>query len=344
MDILTALDRQTDYSKTHLQLILGAWVVSSLREPKAKISTHDGDVEEGEYDKRSLYSLLYALYRSLGEVPSDGGGESYELTFNTWGYAWPKSWGPCPVRPTDPQRFGKHAYTGLYEFAAAREHIASKDGRVHIVEMGSGTGAGAHHVCGRVLPACTYHAVDMQQAAIATCRRKFVPELGGRLQATCADATHLPIADGVADFVAVNETHVTEHAGQVTDEDRRFFHTAKRLLKPGGHLVWGNAIPTATWDACLAYLPTIGLEVREVRDVTPESIQARDEDKARIDAYVEHVMSTFHGFRIPVLGTRRRRQAEVALKNFARNPGTRLYQYLCDGTDAYKVVLAQKTA
>ena len=34
--------------------------------------------------------------------------------------------------------------------------------------------------------------------------------------------------------------------------------------------------------------------------------------------------------------------AEVALKNFSRNPGTKLYDNMVDGTDTYKVSLIQK--
>jgi SAM-dependent methyltransferase len=341
VDVLTALSNKSDYSKTQLQFIVGAWILSAASERKSKISLTDGDVSEDDYDKRSLYSLLYALYRSMGEV-KDEHGTRYEFTFNTWGYTWPENWGPAPNKQTDPQRIGRNAYSGLYHFDEVKEYVAKRDGKVHIVEMGCGTGAGAHHVLTNVLPKATYEAVDMQQAAIYTCRRKFVPELGGRLVATCTDATQLTIPDGVADFVAVNETHVTEHAGQVTDEDRRFFNTAKRLLKPGGFLVWGNAIPDATWQPCFDYLASIGMNVREQQDVTKEAIKARDEDKARIDTYVDQCMKTFHGFKIPVYGTKRREQAEVALKNFARNPDTNLYQTMVDGTDTYRVVLVRK--
>lgn len=341
MDILTALDRNADYSKTQLQFIFSAWVLSGLFDKKKKISLQDGDVAEDDYDKRSIYSLLYALYRSTGTVKSET-GERYEFTFNTWGYAWPKSWGPSPIRVDDPQRYGKNAYTGLFQFAPVKDYVAKKDGAVHVVEMGCGTGAGAHHVCKNVLPECTYEAVDMQEAAIRTCRRKFVPELDGRLKATCADATHLPIGDGVADFIAVNETHVTEMAGTVTPEDERFFQTAKRLLKPGGYIVWGNAIPTSTWQPCLDYLESIGMKTVEVRDVTKEAVLARDEDKARIDTYFDQCKELWFGFRIPVLGARKLVEAERALKNFARHPGTRLYENMVDGTDSYKVVLIQK--
>jgi SAM-dependent methyltransferase len=340
MDILTALDRKADYSKTQLQFILGAWVLARVVERK-KISLSDGDVSEDDYDKSSIYSLLYALYRSMGEVKSET-GKRYELTFNTWGYAWPKAWGKSPTTDEDPERYGKNAYTGLFQFGAAKERVQSKDGKVHVIEMGCGTGAGAHQICSNVLPECTYEAVDMQHAAIQTCKRKFVPRLGGRLKATCCDATKLPIGDGVADFVTVNETHVTEMAGKCTDEDQRFFRTVNRLLRPGGMLVWGNAIPDSTWKPCFEFLESTGMKVLEVRDVTKEAVQARDEDKRRVDAYVDQAIGAFHGFRIPVLGNKRRLEAEFALKNFYRNPGTRLYENMTNGTDTYKVVVVQK--
>lgn len=341
MDLLTALSNKSDYSKAQLQLIVGAWVMSAMVEGKQKISLGDGDVSEDDYDKTSIYSLLYALYRSMGTVRS-GNGEPYEFTFNTWGYTWPDSWGPPPISASDPQLMGKNAYAGLYHFDLAQEYIKSRDGKVHIIEMGCGTGAGAHLICSEIIPQCTYEAVDMQQAGINSCKRKFVPELGGRLVATCGDATQLTIPDGSADFVAVNETHVTEMPGRATAEDERFFRTAWRLLKPGGFLVWGNAIPDSTWKPCFDLLDSIGFKLIESCDVTKEAMKARDEDKARIDSYVAQLMATFHGFKIPFVGSKRRALADVALKNFSRNPGTRLYDNMVDGTDTYKVSLLQK--
>jgi hypothetical protein len=129
----------------------------------------------------------------------------------------------------------------------------------------------------------------------------------------------------------------------VTDEDKRFFKTAHRLLKPGGFLVWGNAIPDATWQPCFDYLQSIGFELEEVSDVTAEAVQARDEDKARIDTYVDQCIAAFHAFKLPRIGKKRRAEAEVALKNFARNPGTNLYDNMVNRTDTYKVVRLRKS-
>jgi hypothetical protein len=341
VDVLTALSNKSDYSRAQLQLIVSAWILSGLAEKQSKISLHDGDVAEDDYDKRSLYSLLYALYRSMGEV-RDEKGERYEFTFNTWGYTWPEAWGPAPPHQQDPQRYGRNAYSGLYHFEQVKKYVAERNGQVHVVEMGCGTGAGAHHVCKNVLPDCTYEAVDMQSAAIRTCERKFVPDLPGRLQATCSDATHLARPRGFSDFVAVNETHVTELVGVVTDEDDRFFRKAHAMLKPGGFIVWGNAIPDPTWDACFGFLESIGFKLREQTDVTEEAVRARDEDKARIDVYVDQCIEAFHGFKIPGVGAKKRALADVALKNFARNPGTKLYQNMVDRTDTYRVVLLEK--
>jgi hypothetical protein len=182
----------------------------------------------------------------------------------------------------------------------------------------------------------------MQHAAIQTCKRKFVPHLAGRLKATRADCTSLAIEDGVADFVVVCETHVTEMAGQVTEEDQKFFRTAYRLLKDGGMLVWGNVIPDSTWRPCFDFLESIGMKQVEVCDVTNEAIAARDQDKRRADDYVGEVLGRMWGFRIPVFGAKRRVEARQALLNFYRNPGTKMYDAMTTRVDTYKVACFQK--
>jgi SAM-dependent methyltransferase len=342
VDILTALNPDTQYSLGKLQLIFGAWVAGAVFDRNSKISTDNGDVSEDDYTKQSIYALLYSIYREVGTV-EDEKGQPYEFTFNTWGYAWPKNWGQAPTTESEPQRFGMNAYSGLFEFPEVKAHVAAHDGEVHIVEMGCGTGAGAHHICKTVWPKCTYIAVDMQGAAIQTCNRKFVPELDGRLTALHGDATKLDIEPGSADFVVICETHVTERAGEVTAEDEAFFGAVLKTLKPGGFLVWGNAIPESTWEPCFGYLDSIGMSKIHVHDVTTEAIEARDLDQDRTESYVRECLDKFYGFRIPVLGKKRELQAALALKNFYRHPGTNLYENMVNGTDRYRVALFQKS-
>lgn len=341
MDIFTALNEKTNYSARQLQLIVSAWVLATPFEKNKKVAGDNGHVSEDDYDKQSIYSLLYALYRSAGTVRSDT-GEAYEMTFNTWGYDWPTEWSDGPNGKRDPQQFGMNAYSGLYQFPELKKYIAERNGAVKIVEMGCGTGAGAHHVCKNVLPQCTYEAFDMQEAAIRTCQRKFVPELGGRLIARRADCTKLDKAPESTNIVAVCETHVAEYGGKVTEEDKQFFGMAHRILETGGYLTWGNAIPDATWQPCFDYLESIGMKMVEMHDVTRQAVTARDLDRARVHAFVEQVLNPYKAFRIPVLGPKKRREAELAMKNFYRDPGTRLYDKMTDGTDTYRVALFKK--
>ena len=182
----------------------------------------------------------------------------------------------------------------------------------------------------------------MQRAAIETCRRMFVPRHRNRLVATHADATNLPIGDSVADIVAVCETHVTDQGEVMTEEDRKFFRSARRVLKPGGYFVWGNAIPDKAWQPSFDFMESIGLKIRQVDDVTNEGVIARDQDAARIQAYIDQALDKFGAFRIPVYGPRRRKEAELAMKNLCRDPGTRLYEDMRTRLDTYKVVLAQR--
>jgi hypothetical protein len=89
-------------------------------------------------------------------------------------------------------------------------------------------------------------------------------------------------------------------------------------------------------------MESIGLKIVEIADVNNEAVQARHLDQARIDAYCQQALAKFPAFRIPLYGGRKRKEAEVAMKNFARDPGTRLYEDMRTRGDTYKVVLAQK--
>merc|ERR1711934_906197 len=123
----------------------------------------DGDLENEDYNKASIYSMLYALYANIGTTKSDR-GVPYEFTFNTWGIA------PSPYPPEDPQRHGKAAYHGLVTLPAVKQYLEDVTDAPKIVEIGCGTGAGANLITREILPKSEYLAIDMQLAAIQRCK------------------------------------------------------------------------------------------------------------------------------------------------------------------------------
>ena len=141
-----------------------------------KKSVHDektGHVDESDYSKNNLYGFLYNLYDIVGEI-KDEKGQTYQFTFNTWGF-----WHPESIIPqNDPQIFGKTAYSIHF---TRDDHVKAKIKQMEnipkIMELGCGTGAGAHLICSDIFPnfyniKCEYMAIDMQKAAINTAKKK----------------------------------------------------------------------------------------------------------------------------------------------------------------------------
>ncbi len=102
-------------------------------------------------------------------------------------------------------------------------------------------------ICSNVhAPSATYNAVGhavRRQSRPAN--RKFVAQpqrpLEGHLSRRAPSS---PFKDGAADFVAVNETHVTEILGPVPrGKIRPSSRPRIACSSRGGYLVWGNAIP-----------------------------------------------------------------------------------------------------
>merc|ERR1719506_1516871 len=121
-------------------------------------------MNEEDYTKDSIYAFFYALYRALGKAPSPAGID-YQFTFNTWGFS-DVPW--IAKAELEPQRHGQAAYQGLTEFDAVRAALKGIK-NPKFVEIGSGTGAGADFVT-KLIPGSTYVAMDMQIAAIETCK------------------------------------------------------------------------------------------------------------------------------------------------------------------------------
>merc|ERR1711957_794027 len=246
----------------------------------------DGDVENEDYNKGSIYSLLYALYANVGTVQSDL-GVPYEFTFNTWGIS------PSPYPREDPQRHGKAAYSGLVHLPAVKTYLAEVTNSPKIVEIGCGTGAGANLIAREILK------------------------------------------DGSIDLVIISETHIADI--DIGPEEVEIFMEIKRILKPGGLFLWGNALPTRCWTKGFDVLESkIGLTRLDPLNHTKGAVIARDEDEARVNAYTSSITAQYPVFQYS--GSRGRTCEHVVdrlIKNFYRHPGTALYLKMVSGFDSY---------
>jgi SAM-dependent methyltransferase len=291
-----------------------------------------GETREDEYEKASIYSLLYGLYRSVGKVKHTN-GDLYQFTFNTWGISNPED---KPYGPEEPQRHGKAAYHGLTTFDAVQKRVAENPD-LHIVEIGCGTGAGANLITREVLPTVNYHAVDMQLGAIETCKQIHATPDNPRLNCVHGNGQRLPFEDNSMDIALVSETHIAE--AEIGPEEKKIFSEMVRVLKPGGLFVWGNALPTKVWWDAKEYLTRsldfkmCGPDIADSwRNHTASAVLARDQDEDRVNLYVDQVFENF-----PVFGWRPKCRAvsDRLLKNFYRHPGTDLYLRMVTGDDSY---------
>jgi SAM-dependent methyltransferase len=290
-----------------------------------------GEIREDEYDKGSIYAILYALYRNVGPVKHTD-GSLYEFSFNTWGIHSP---GDKPYGPEEPQRHGKAAYHQLAaSFPKVQEMMASRPkNSVTFLEIGCGTGAGGNLISSKVWPNMkVYNAVDMQAAGIHKCKSWGNPKLNCvHHQAGVGKA--LPFDDDSVDVVIINETHIAEI--EIGPEEFGIFKEMLRVLKKGGFFLWGNAIPTKVWNDAFDVLPQIGFQNVQRFNHTESAVIARDQDHARVDLYMEQLHERYPVFSIPHYGPRCQGVTEALIRNFFRDVGTDLYNRMVTKEDSY---------
>ena len=149
-------------SETEFQFLIIKFGILSFFS-KLKFNKEDGALKEEEYEKATLYAILYNLYDKLGKV-KNASGKDYQFTFNTWGFYLPDK---TNILSDDPQFAGKTAYSEYFLNNDIQKLLKTK--KPTIVELGCGTGAGAFHICNNY--DCKYIAIDMQKAAIETLKK-----------------------------------------------------------------------------------------------------------------------------------------------------------------------------
>lgn len=344
-DVLTGLSSNHDHGPMEVQAIVSAFclspVIGMLLNDRPDIKTtggdfkfaEDGDIENEDYKQDSIYAILYAMYKNAGQVTSNL-GVKYQFTFNTWGIA------PSPYPVEDPQRHGKAAYAGLVTQPPALEYAkALGDEPLKIVEIGCGTAAGANLITREVWPTSKYLALDMQAAAVNTCNMIHATEDNPGL--TCQlvpngvgnNGNKVPAEDSSIDFVVISETHIADIV--IGDLEKEIFAEIRRILKPGGLFLWGNALPTRVWLEAEEYLPTAGFELVNNYNHTKGAVIARDEDYDRVEAFMSSIIGQYPVMKLPYFGDRCAKVSERLIANFYRHPGTALYLKMVTGYDSY---------
>jgi len=305
--------------------------------PKDSVVLSSGEIDEDDYTKQSIYALLYSTYAFAGDtqMPGANATDSFTFTFNTWGFG-PSLYGD------DPQRFGKTAYGSLMMFDSVKQRIAefessggARSGEtLRILEIGSGTGAGANHISSTVISHgnVQYTALDMQLAATQTCEKRHAAH-NDKMECVQGNGQSLPFEDDTFDIVLVCETHIAEY-NVIDGETRRVLEEMKRVLKPQGMFVWGNAIRTDVWNAVIAELPNMGFEscgADSVQNRTADAVRARDEDADRVEAWFDGVVAKTVMRFSPTCDA----YVRSLFYNFCRQPGTDLYETMVNGTDSY---------
>jgi len=319
----------------------------------------DGKIAEDEYQKASIYSVLYSLYANHPELNYAPTGEKYMFTFNTWGIyredGNDDGQGNQWYDETFPQRMGMTAYRGLVEFDAVKEYLKHTP-EPTFLEVGCGTGAGANLISGVItkddshpMNKCTYNALDMQGAAIKTCKAFHMGHTGVRggppnenLNCVHGNGQKLPFEDSSIDIVVVSETHIAELS--LDPEAKRIIDEIKRVLKDGGLFVWGNALPTTAWNEITDYLPTVGFDMKHINNRTADGVHARDADKERCIDVVAQYLDPVYFLRLPFeMAKVCKHTLHMLIMNFYRQPGTDLYWKMATGTDSYMQICGKLT-
>lgn len=190
---------------------------------------------------------------------------------------------PGPHAEAEPERYSAQ----LYHAVAAQAPLQGK----RVLDVGSGRGGGAAHIHRWLGPRETI-GCDIARQAVAFCHRVHGATAG--LRFVEGDAAALPFED--AEFDAVTNIE----SSHCYADRPRFFRQARRVLRPGGALLYADFTPSrhdpvAARGTLAEEIAEAGFGAIHVEDITARILAGLDADDARRQREI--------GLRFP-LGTR----------------------------------------
>ena len=155
----------------------------------------------------------------------------------------------------------------LYHLVGTQSPIPITDTK--ILEIGCGRGGGTHFLAAYFHPEKIL-GIDFSVESIQQCRRRY-KDLN--LQFLVANALNLPLEDGYFDLaISIEICHMI-------NDKIRFFEEAKRVIKPGGYLlyldfIYTNGDSTHSTSKIEQAISEAGLKIKSTTDLTAQVFEA----------------------------------------------------------------------
>jgi SAM-dependent methyltransferase len=219
---------------------------------------------ESDRVKGSVSKLWYRYLNNLTRNVPD-------VRFLNYGYH-PLNGERIPLKPEDE---ADRVYIQLYHRVAGAVPLTGLD----VLEMSCGRGGGSVYIKRYLKPRLVF-GVDRAKEAVAFCKRHHAAD---GLAFVCGDAQVVPFTDRSFDAVVnIEASHDYPNLG-------RFLSEAKRVLKPGGYLLYADFRKQSHCESWHQQLAACGLEIREREDITADVARGLEENTERHVALIKRV-------------------------------------------------------
>ena len=188
-----------------------------------------------------------------------------ELTFLNYGYAGiDEDDGPLSLKAMDePNRYSIQ----LYHHVASGIDVSGKN----LAEVGCGRGGGASYIT-RYLHPRSYVGIDQSVRSTRFCNAALGVD---GLSFVVGDAEAIPLPDSSVDAVVnVESSRCYRHM-------ERFLAEVRRILKPGGHLLFADLRDTPLMPLLREQFGRAGFEIDREKNITEHVIKSLDLDHER---------------------------------------------------------------